>query len=261
MSAEVQPADRVPLSYEKQGKTTHSEPAQEHDPFQVVLDDHELPRHLSLMRKWTAVFTVSTAALCVATASSVAAFTEDGVALTFNVGHEVTILTISFFIEGLGLGPLVMGPLSELYGRNLIYRASYTVYFALTWAVAFAPNIAVHLIFRFFTGFAGSAFLSVAGGSVSDLFSDATVANPMAFYTMCPFIGPVLGPLISGPIAASAMASNSAMRSSFAAAFPLFAAPMYHRLGTVGATALLAGLTTLMIPLPYAPVILLYERI
>lgn len=32
--------------------------------------------------------------------------------------------------------------------------------------------------------------------------------------------------------------------------FPLFAGQMYTKLGTVGATALLAGLTTLMIPLP-----------
>lgn len=52
------------------------------------------------------------------------------------------------------------------------------------------------------------------------------------------------------PIAASAVSSNSALRSGFAAAFPLFAGAMYHRLGTVGATALLAGLTTIMAPLP-----------
>ena len=53
------------------------------------------------------------------------------------------------------------------------------------------------------------------------------------------------------PIAASAMASNSALRSLFAAVFPLFAPAIYNRLGTVGATALLAGLTTLMAPLPW----------
>ena len=52
------------------------------------------------------------------------------------------------------------------------------------------------------------------------------------------------------PIAASAMAANSAVRSSFAAGFPLFAGQMYDTLGTVGATALLAGLLTLMAPLP-----------
>jgi len=53
------------------------------------------------------------------------------------------------------------------------------------------------------------------------------------------------------PIAASALASNSFLRSSFAAGFPLFAPAMYHKLGTVGATALLAGLTTIMAPLPF----------
>ena len=52
------------------------------------------------------------------------------------------------------------------------------------------------------------------------------------------------------PIAASAMAANAAVRTSFAAAFPLFAGQMYDRLGTVGATALLAGLTTISAPLP-----------
>jgi len=53
------------------------------------------------------------------------------------------------------------------------------------------------------------------------------------------------------PMAASAMAGNSFLRSSFAAGFPLFAAQMYGRLGTVGATALLAGLTAVMAPLPF----------
>lgn len=52
------------------------------------------------------------------------------------------------------------------------------------------------------------------------------------------------------PIAASAMSANTFVRTSSAAAFPLFAEQMYHRLGTVGATALLAALTTLAAPIP-----------
>ena len=51
--------------------------------------------------------------------------------------------------------------------------------------------------------------------------------------------------------AASAMASNSFARSTFAAAFPLFARPMFHRMTNTGALAFLASLTTLMAPLPY----------
>ncbi|KAJ8690886.1 hypothetical protein PTI98_012282 [Pleurotus ostreatus] len=148
------------------------------DPYQVTLDASEHPQSgLSTFRKWLAVVIISTSALCVACASSIAAFTED---------------------DCVGIGPLFVGPLSEVYGRNIIYQVSYTLFFAFSWPVAFAPNIAVYLIFRFFTGLCGAAFLSVAGGSVSDMFTDATVANPMAFYTISPFIGPVLGPLISG---------------------------------------------------------------
>lgn len=52
------------------------------------------------------------------------------------------------------------------------------------------------------------------------------------------------------PVAAIALACNTTMRTSFAAAFPLFAGQMYRALGTVGATLLLAGLTTAMAPLP-----------
>ena len=52
------------------------------------------------------------------------------------------------------------------------------------------------------------------------------------------------------PVAASAMAGNTFMRTTFAAAFPLFAGQMYNAVGTVGATALLAGVTTVIMPLP-----------
>lgn len=49
-----------------------------------------------------------------------AAFTEQGAAQTFHVSHEVTILGISLFVVGLGTGPLLVGPLSELYGTSNI---------------------------------------------------------------------------------------------------------------------------------------------
>ena len=52
------------------------------------------------------------------------------------------------------------------------------------------------------------------------------------------------------PIAASVLASNSFFRSCFGSAFPLFTSAVYDKLGTVGATALVAGLATLFAPLP-----------
>ena len=100
----------------------------------------------------------------------------------------------------------------------------------------------------------------------------ATIGLFILAFTTYPrvhWIGPILGSIPFGtgviyiftstfsylvtayrPYAASAMAGNSVLRSSFAAGFPLFAPAMYEKLGTVGATALLAGLSAVMIPFP-----------
>jgi hypothetical protein len=130
------------------------------EPSEVFLNSTEHPHNISLLKKWIAVCTIGSAALCVTCASSVvcwylctpplrcathfdpqAAFTEGGVAKEFHVPHEVTILSISLFVEGLGIGPLFFGPLSEVHGRNVVYRVSYCLMFVFSWAVAFAPNI------------------------------------------------------------------------------------------------------------------------
>lgn len=166
--------------------------------YEVTLGPEDDPQQLPLLRRWLAVVTISCASVCVTCTSSAAAFTEAGVAREFHVSKEVTVLAISLFVMGLGVGPLLVGPLSEVYGRNIIYRISFIMFFIFSWPVAFAPNIAVYLIFRFVTGYCGAAFLSVAGGSVSDMFPNSKVATPMAIYTISPFLGPELGPLFSG---------------------------------------------------------------
>ncbi|PSR73591.1 hypothetical protein PHLCEN_2v10510 [Hermanssonia centrifuga] len=169
------------------------------DPFAVTtLSPEENPKNLSGLRKWAIVITICSGALCATCASSMAAFAEAGVSHDLHVGKEVSILGITLFVLGLGLGPLLVGPLSEVHGRNIIYRTSYGLFFAFSWAVAFPPHIAVYLIFRFLTGFCSAAFLSVAGGSVSDLYENDKLATPMAVFTISPFIGPVIGPVAAG---------------------------------------------------------------
>ncbi|KAF7308189.1 hypothetical protein HMN09_00666700 [Mycena chlorophos] len=115
-----------------------------------------------------------------------ASFTEPGMARDFHASHEVTVLTISFFILGLGIGPLVTGPFSEVYGRAIIYRVSYLLLVLFGIPLAIGPSLAVVLVFRFLQGLAGASFLSVAGGSVADMFVGPKVATPMAFYTASP---------------------------------------------------------------------------
>lgn len=80
----------------------------------------------------------------------------------------------------------------------MIYIIFFGFFVLLNFPVAFANNPAVFFIFRFLTGVCTSAFLSVAGGSVHDMFAPEDSFEPMAIFSAGPFLGPVLGPLIFG---------------------------------------------------------------
>ena len=63
---------------------------------------------------------------------------------------------------------------------------------------AVAQNLAPVIVGRFFDGFAGSAFLAVAAGSVVDLFDPSEIDFPMMIFSASPFLGPVGGPVMGG---------------------------------------------------------------
>jgi predicted MFS family arabinose efflux permease len=62
--------------------------------------------------------------------------------------------------------------------------------FFIIWIIpcAVAPNIQTMLIARFFDGFAGSAFLSVSGGTVGDMFDKTELQAPMMIFTVSPYV-------------------------------------------------------------------------
>ncbi|KAL8965903.1 MAG: hypothetical protein Q9197_006270 [Variospora fuerteventurae] len=102
-----------------------------------------------------------------------------------------------------GQGPVVVNGAAEkddfeFYGRKPIYVVSFT--FFLIWLIpcAVARNIQTMLVARFLDGLAGSAFLSVAGGTIGDMFSRSELQAPMMVYSASPFIGPPIGPIVAG---------------------------------------------------------------
>ena len=109
----------------------------------------------------------------------------------------VATLGLSTFVLGIALGP-AWSPLSEFYGRRPIYIGSFVFFVIFLIPSAVARNIETMIVVRFLQGLAGSAFLSVSGGTVGDLFTRDTMQGPMTMFTVSPFIGPSLGPLVGG---------------------------------------------------------------
>ncbi|KAI1829597.1 hypothetical protein DTO006G1_8334 [Penicillium roqueforti] len=174
--------------------------ATDHESYIVGWEENDPmnPRNMSKARRWLVVVIISMGSLCVTCASSMYTTTYDQLMSEFGCSQEVATLGLSFFIWGLGIGPLFLSPLSEFYGRRNIYLVSYSLF--LIWLIpcAVAKNTETMVIARFFTGLSGSAFLSVAGGTVGDMFDRHELAFPMMLYTASPFVGPEVGPLVGG---------------------------------------------------------------
>jgi hypothetical protein len=75
-----------------------------------------------LKRLWTMMVAFSTLTVAFTTSAYTAAPNE--VLDEFHVSHEIFTLGLSLFVLGLALGPLIWAPLSELYGRQIIFTAT-----------------------------------------------------------------------------------------------------------------------------------------
>jgi len=170
--------------------------------------DPDNPRSKSHLQKWLATLVVSLASLNVTCTSSIYTSTYDPIMHEWPGTPSLLVISgLSFYIAGLGLGPMVLAPLSEFFGRRPIYLVSFSVFILLLIPCALAPSIAVLLVFRFLAGFAGSAFLTVAGGTVGDMWAGQELSAPMMIYTASPFVGPTLGPMVGGFINGSGKVS------------------------------------------------------
>ncbi|KAJ3548168.1 hypothetical protein NM208_g1136 [Fusarium decemcellulare] len=173
------------------------------DRFQVAFEgDHDphSPRNMPLLHKWLIVLVVCSATTCVTCTSSIYTTTYAQLDQDFATTRFTSALGLSTFVLGIAFGPLLTAPLSENFGRRPIYLVSWSMFVVWTIPSAIAQNMATLIITRFFDGFSGSTFLSVAGGTAGDIFSKDQLQKPMIFVSLAPFIGPSLGPLLGGII-------------------------------------------------------------
>jgi multidrug resistance protein len=108
---------------------------------------------------------------------------------------------VSIYVLGYALGPLLIAPLSELYGRMPLYHATNLLFVVFTVACAVATSMPMLVVFRFFEGCAGSAVITMGGGSIADLFVQSERGTAMSIWSIGPLVGPVVGPVAGGFLA------------------------------------------------------------
>ncbi|SCV03321.1 LAME_0H09494g1_1 [Lachancea meyersii CBS 8951] len=172
--------------------------------FEVTLeaeDSENVETQMSLSRKWFVSMLVTLTAADITMTSSCWSLAQGDIRRRFhNMSEEVSVLGLSLYLLGMGCGPLLLSPLSELYGRKLTFIGSLSISTCFLFLTTWGRNIPALLIGRFLSGFFGSSFMSVAGGVISDIFSKNQIGIPMTIYTTATFLGPALGPVISGAL-------------------------------------------------------------
>ncbi|KAJ6562912.1 major facilitator superfamily domain-containing protein [Mycena sp. CBHHK59/15] len=164
-------------------------------------NDPEDPRNWSAAWRWCKSHITLVAALAVvavAFASAVVTGDFGDIEDEFGVSEVVTALSVSLMVVGFGIGPLAWSPLSELYGRRPLWVIPSAFYVVFNIPCALAPNIQTLLVCRFICGFFASAPLTLAGGTISDIWDNNERGLAVAIFAAAPYGGPVLGPIVGG---------------------------------------------------------------
>ncbi len=109
-------------------------------------------------------------------------------------------LTLTGMLGGLAFGQLVIGPLSDAFGRRRPLLIGLVAHAFASLACALAPSIAVLGVVRVVQGFAGAAISVVALATVRDLFSGSAVARTMSRLMLVIGLAPILAPSVGGLI-------------------------------------------------------------
>ncbi|PYI01088.1 MFS general substrate transporter [Aspergillus sclerotiicarbonarius CBS 121057] len=125
------------------------------------------------------------------------------IAHDFGVSTEVSTAGISLLVFGLGLGPLIWAPLSEVYGRKMVAIVPYFIAAIFSFGTATAKDIQALLITRFFSGVFGSSSVAITGGAMADIWKPEHRGVAIVVYSLTLVGGPCLGPIIGGALTSS----------------------------------------------------------
>jgi len=117
-----------------------------------------------------------------------------GIAQTMRDFHEtneiIGSLMVTIYILGFSIGPLFLGPFSEMFGRYPVVILS--TWFLNAWILgsALAPSMSALIVFRLLAGIGGSAVMTISPAICADMFPVERRAFSTALITLAQCLGP-----------------------------------------------------------------------
>ncbi|KAK4446922.1 efflux pump rade [Podospora aff. communis PSN243] len=199
-SASALPVDKAPHSAIEAARDSAVLQAQ--DPNIIDwdgLDDPANPQNWPPRKKWANIVVLAAITFLVPLASSMFAPGIPQVLSDFDT-HNPSLATfvVSVYVLGLAAGPLVLAPMSELYGRVVIYHVGNVLFIIFTVACALSTNMNMLVAFRFMCGLVGAGPIAIGGGTIADLTTLKERGTAMSVWSLGPLLGPSIGPVAGG---------------------------------------------------------------
>lgn len=109
-------------------------------------------------------------------------------------------LTLTACLAGMALGQLVVGPMSDRWGRRRPLLIGMVIYVLATAICAFAPNAELLIVFRLLQGLAGAAGIVIARAVVRDLYDGVEMARFFSTLMLISGVAPIIAPVIGGQV-------------------------------------------------------------
>jgi MFS family permease len=166
------------------------------DPFLVAFDPHydeENPLDWPSGRRWMVTDVLSASGFCRIMVSTIMAPALPTIAAELAMNSAEAAMSMSIYLLATAFGPLIIGPLSEIYGRRVVLHAS-NIWFVI-WNIAcgFAHTKGTLITARFMTGFGASAMYALGGGVMGDIWRPEQRGRTLGMYLLIPLLAAAVG--------------------------------------------------------------------
>ena len=118
----------------------------------------------------------------------------------FETSASMTQLTLTTAMIGLAVGQLLLGPLSDKFGRKKTLIISLVIYIISTILIVYAPNIESMIVLRVIQGLSSAGSVVISRAVATDLYRGREMTRffglLMTINGIAPIISPILGSLL-----------------------------------------------------------------
>ena len=125
-----------------------------------------------------------------------------GMAAYFDTRYEVMQLSVSLYLAVNAILQLIIGPISDRYGRRVVTLTCLSVFVIATLGCILSPNVETFLFFRMLQGVVAVG-LVLSRAIVRDIVPQNEAASMIGYVTMGMALVPMVAPMIGGALDAA----------------------------------------------------------